>query len=621
MNNKATAATQALRGPILLLTLGFLFELHQTGTLTFQQTWPLLIIVVGVMKFLERAVAPPKAPVMPGQFPKSRPAPPTAGPDPRMAQPDYGVPPQYGAPPGVPTQYGVPPQSPYGVPPNFGRPTAGSPKAARVRQQRAAGAIGGPLIMMLVGVAFLAHTISPEVPLGSYLARYWPWLLVVWGGIQILEILLRAPRGTVPVNGISAGGWFMVILICFFGLASYELRGTGDWWRRAAFQRGVEVLGTEHDYQVAAEKQEAGPAPQIVLESFRGSAHITGGDGTEIVASGHKTVRSLDIGQADRTDRGTPLTIEKDGSHILIRCNQDHADSRTLVTTDLDLTVPRGASIQVTDRSGDLEVSSLDGNVDITDGSGGVTVSNIAGNVSVDTRHADSIRCSAIKGAVQLRGHGSDVDLENIAGQVTVSGDYDGTIALRELLKPIRVESMHTEVDAQQLPGELKIEPGSVTGQNLVGPLNVTTRATDVDLNGFTEGLNLTVEKGDIELRPSNVPLSKMLVRTRAGNIDLALPDAANFQLQASTRRGEIENDFGGDLTETNSGHGAQLKGSVGSGPDLMLETTRGTITLRKASSDEQPPASAGAPHPRPGPHPHPLPKSDQMPSDKTVEL
>jgi DUF4097 and DUF4098 domain-containing protein YvlB len=581
---------QSLRGPVLLITLGFLFELHQRGALSFSQTWPLLIIVVGVMKFLERALAPPKVADIPGTRPV--------------------IPPQYGVPPAAaPPQYGYRPPSP-GVPPSLG-----VPPAQRAQAMRSGGSIGGPLILIVIGAIFLAHTISPEVPIGSYLAQYWPWLLVIWGGVQILEILVRASSGAwIPDNGISAGGWFLVILICFFGLASYEFRGAGDWWRRAAFERGVQVFGTVHDYQVASETQEAGPAPTIVLDRFRGNARIIGADGNNVVVGGHKTIRSLDIGVADRTNRNTPLTVVRDGDKMVIRCNQDRADSQTLVTTDLELTVPRGASVQVTGRSGNLDVSSIGGNVDISNGFGGVKVSNVDGSVNVDTRQADLIQCSAIKGPIQLRGHGTDVELENISGQVTISGDYGGTIALRAVLKPIRVESMETEVNAQQLPGELKIAPGSVTGQNLIGPVAVTTRATDVDLNGFTDSLNLNVEKGDIELRPLNVPVSKMLVRTRAGNIDLALPESANFQLLANTRRGEIQNDFGGDLTEITEGHGALLKGAVGVGPDLNLETTRGTITVRKAGSDNES-------EPRPRSHTHPRMKRRQIPVGKSVEL
>ena len=582
MNNRGAAAAQALRGPILLITLGLLFWLQITGRMPFSRTWPLLIIVIGVMKFLERAALPARV------GPKGAP--------PGQAQyqgAPYAAPPQYAAAPGA---YPWPPPN---VPP---------------RVRRSGGSIGGALVLIVIGAVFLAHTISPEVPLGSYLAHYWPWLLIIWGGIQTLEIFASFTHGEpIPGNGITGGGWFLVILICFFGLASYEFRGAGDWWQRMAYEHGVEVFGTEHSYAVAPETQDVGPTPVVVVDNFRGSAQIVGVDGTEVVVSGNKTIRSLDIGQADRTDRSTPLTIVRDGNKIVIRCNQDHADSQTVVTTDLKMTVPHGASLEITGRAGDFDVSAIGGTVDISSGSGGVKISNVDGGVNVDTHHADLIQCSLVKGPIQLRGNGTDVELENISGQVTISGDYGGTISLRDVQKPIQVASMRTEVTAQQLPGELKIEPGSVTGQNLIGPVNLTTRATDVDLNGFTEGLNLNVEKGDIELSPINVPVSKMVVRTRAGNIDLALPESATFQLLASTRRGDIENDFGGDLTEVNEGHGALLKGAVGTGPDLNLETTRGTITLRKAGSDDQPAAKH---HVKPGRRVRPV-----APSDKGVEL
>lgn len=50
---------QAIRGPVLLITIGILFALEQAGVIAFTRTWPLIIIVVGLMKLLERMAAPP----------------------------------------------------------------------------------------------------------------------------------------------------------------------------------------------------------------------------------------------------------------------------------------------------------------------------------------------------------------------------------------------------------------------------------------------------------------------------------------------------------------------------------------------------------------------------------
>ncbi len=56
---------QAIRGPILLITVGILFAMQQSGVLPFSHTWPLLIIVIGVLKLIERMFTQPQPPVQP----------------------------------------------------------------------------------------------------------------------------------------------------------------------------------------------------------------------------------------------------------------------------------------------------------------------------------------------------------------------------------------------------------------------------------------------------------------------------------------------------------------------------------------------------------------------------
>ncbi len=65
MNSRAALYAQAIRGPILLITIGVLFALQQAGVLPFSRTWPLLIIVIGVVKLIERMFIRPAAPPPP----------------------------------------------------------------------------------------------------------------------------------------------------------------------------------------------------------------------------------------------------------------------------------------------------------------------------------------------------------------------------------------------------------------------------------------------------------------------------------------------------------------------------------------------------------------------------
>jgi hypothetical protein len=43
-----------VRGPIMLIALGVLFELHQFTEYSFWRTWPVLVILYGVLWLLER---------------------------------------------------------------------------------------------------------------------------------------------------------------------------------------------------------------------------------------------------------------------------------------------------------------------------------------------------------------------------------------------------------------------------------------------------------------------------------------------------------------------------------------------------------------------------------------
>ena len=58
MNSRNALFAQAIRGPVLLITVGILFAMHQARVLAFSRSWPLILIVVGVMKLIERMYVP-----------------------------------------------------------------------------------------------------------------------------------------------------------------------------------------------------------------------------------------------------------------------------------------------------------------------------------------------------------------------------------------------------------------------------------------------------------------------------------------------------------------------------------------------------------------------------------
>ena len=66
MNIASYDLLQAIRGPIMLITLGTLVALDYFQGLSFsRRTWPVLLIVFGVLKLLEKTARPPDYPAGP----------------------------------------------------------------------------------------------------------------------------------------------------------------------------------------------------------------------------------------------------------------------------------------------------------------------------------------------------------------------------------------------------------------------------------------------------------------------------------------------------------------------------------------------------------------------------
>ena len=95
MNCRPRSLASAIRGPITLITVGVLFALNNFTAYTFDKTWPVLLIVFGMLSLIRRGVEPePPAPYPPGP-----------------------VPPQYNFPPPPPASGGGYARSSYSAPP------------------------------------------------------------------------------------------------------------------------------------------------------------------------------------------------------------------------------------------------------------------------------------------------------------------------------------------------------------------------------------------------------------------------------------------------------------------------------------------------------------------------
>ena len=109
MNGANANWALAIRGPITLITVGALFVLNNFTGIGFEKTWPVLLIVFGLLSLLRRSVTPPPEP------------PPPMYPPPNYT---YTPPPQAGGYSGSTYSQPVPPRG------GFGASAPGKPETA-----------------------------------------------------------------------------------------------------------------------------------------------------------------------------------------------------------------------------------------------------------------------------------------------------------------------------------------------------------------------------------------------------------------------------------------------------------------------------------------------------------
>jgi DUF4097 and DUF4098 domain-containing protein YvlB len=440
--------------------------------------------------------------------------------------------------------------------------------------------ITGPLILVLIGLFFLISNVRPDLLNFSRIADYWPFLLIGVGVVGLVEVLIRAGQGVTAPRPFRGPWIFWIIVVCVF----FAVVNRNHDFRFGNFNTdGVSFFGSDYDYDVNVSEPAQG-VTRIVLDNLRGDLSLKGDDSAEVRVTGHETVRAFNHGDADRAQARTAVRIERQGDQLFIRTDQSPGAGISRVTTDLDISIPKGVSVESRVRSGELNIDSIDGAVEVTTGRGDIRLNHIGQNVRIDSSRSGDIHATDLRGNFDLGdGHGGDLQLDNVAGPVTIRGEYSGTLDFRALAKSFQFNSARTEFHAEAVPGSITLDLGDLKMSNVTGPVRFQTGSRDIEATDITESIDLVVNRGDLAITTNHGPLPRIEARTGNGDITLNVPEKAGFHLSGSTARGDVDNSYGSPLEAETSGHSASIRGQTGNGPQITLTSQRGTITVKKS--------------------------------------
>jgi DUF4097 and DUF4098 domain-containing protein YvlB len=461
-------------------------------------------------------------------------------------------------------------------------------------QQRPRRSLAGPLVLIIVGIVLLLGNMHwlPWGQLGQLFARFWPLLIIVWGLVKLIEHLQAQREGT-RAAGIGAGGVFLLIVLIVFGLAATQASRVN--WRE--IRDNIDLGDNDfpwfgHTYSFDDQLEQAFPAgASLHVVNDRGAVNITAADDAHIRVVVHKRITTENQGDADRYNAATKPVISVSGNSATLNANTQGAGEHSVVT-DMDVTIPRKAAVIVSTRRGDVTLLGRSGDVEISNQRGQVTVSDVNGKLTVNLEHG-SARLDKITSDVSVQGRGSDLSVEDIKGNLKISGEFDD-IKLARIASPVDFKSERTDMEFSKLNGDLDMDSDDLRGNDVVGPIRLTTRAKDIRLNGIIGDVRLENENGAVELGMAK--LGSMQVSNRNSDIQIYVPDKAGFQLDARSRGGEVQSDFN-DLKINNREDQGIAAGTIGSGgPHLVLNNEHGTIEIRRGSTVAEAPAPPHAP-------------------------
>jgi len=462
----------------------------------------------------------------------------------------------------------------------YTQPSAPLPPPPPVYRYRRS--LAGPLILILLGVLFLLRNVGVHIPVWHFFGRFWPLLIIIWGVVALVEHFV-ALRNGYQTRGLGGLGLLLLLIIVIAGLAAHHSSDVN--WEGMRDQIQIDddlggMFGTAYTFDDTIE-QSFPPGGSLRIVSDRGTINVTPADGNTIRVAVHKKLYANNQEDANRYNEGTKPQITLNGSNVLLNANTNGAGDHG-VQTDMDVFVPRDAAVEVASKRGDVSISTRKADVKLTVQHGDIALNEIAGSAKMSLDKG-SIRASNISGDVDIDGRVDDVTLEDVKGAVRLNGDFFNDIRLSKIGRTVEFKSARSDIALASVPGDLQISGDSLRATDASGPMRLITRSKEIHLEGVTGDIQVENANGDIEIHAADkLPMGKMNLNGRHGDISLTIPANAGFQLDATTRKGDITTDFGSLKIDSSSG-GSRASGTVGNGASkLQINADTGDIRINK---------------------------------------
>lgn len=281
---------------------------------------------------------------------------------------------------------------------------------------------------------------------------------------------------------------------------------------------------------------------------------------------------------------------------------------------EFSFTVPSQFNVDAKTSGGDIKINSnISGDVDVSSMGGDIKAIDINGKARLSTQGGD-IKAGNITGSLAANTMGGDIKIGDIKGESakvnTMGGEikigkvsselgattYGGDIIIKGVGGNADLETMGGNIEVYDVKSKVKMDTkgGNLLVKNSSGSIQAVTYAGEIELYGISGGVDVKTMSGNImaEINPSAGTKSSLF--SQNGNIDLYMPSAAKTEVDAEIKTWgnwkyrnddfKIESDFDSDKSITNEDKKGISKSYLinGGGSKINLKTTNGSISIIK---------------------------------------
>ncbi|MQA90483.1 MAG: hypothetical protein GEU90_09635 [Gemmatimonas sp.] len=227
-----------------------------------------------------------------------------------------------------------------------------------------------------------------------------------------------------------------------------------------------------------SETLDLAPTDRIRVEAGAGSLRITGRPGmSQVLVTGTACASSasrLEEMEIDIGSRAGEAYVE-----TIIPQSLGWFDWFGYARMDLVVEVPEGATLNVRDGSGSLEIANIGGGLKVDDGSGSLEIANVGGGLEVDDG-SGSLTIRDVDGDLRLFDGSGSITVENVRGSVVVEDDGSGSMDVRNVTGSVFVrEDGSGSISVDLVGGDFIVDrdgSGGIHSADIAGVVQIPRR-------------------------------------------------------------------------------------------------------------------------------------------------